>query len=88
MRINTEENPAMAHAHAWLNGVAVHTPDTPYRYCFEADDEAGYIKCRPCVEVEPGHFCPADDGSEIIHRGTVIIHLPEQTERPHAQADG
>lgn len=69
MKINTEEQPSYWQARVWLDGVEVGTADSPYRYCFEADDEAGYVKCR----TKPFN------GDEITHRGTVVIELPKGT---------
>lgn len=78
MKINSNEDPrASFHTRVWIDGVEVSAANSPYRYCYEADDEAGYIKCEPSIEVRPGVFQIDWDavgrGDAVVHYGRVVI---------------
>jgi hypothetical protein len=81
MKINTQDMPDTTSARVWLDGVEI----TGVDYCFEADDEAGYIKCNPRIEIEPGKFrldwdtLERDPDARIVRYGKVVIQLPEAT---------
>lgn len=72
MRINTQENPEYCDCKAWLDGVPVHE----IGYCFEVDDEVGYIKFYPRIELESGVFGAAE--TEETRYGKVVIEMPSE----------